>query len=74
MTDGGIAWAFLRAVGTIVLPAVATPIVGLALGMSFLGAWGLALLASEALWVWLPATLFAAVAWRLTPAFWRHTS
>src|SRR5437867_6591259 len=45
-----------------VLAAVLVP-----LGLRpFLSAWGVAVLASEALWVWLPATLFAALTWWLT--------
>src|SRR5205814_6496 len=45
------------------------PIVASPLGVRrFFSAWGLAVLASEALWVWLPAALFGALAWRATRA------
>jgi len=67
MTDGGIGVAFFAPLDTSRYYLPWHPIVVSPLGIRlFLSAWGLAVLASEALWVWLPATLFAAVAWRLT--------
>jgi inner membrane protein len=67
MTDGGIGVAFWAPfdAGRYYLPW--RPIVVSPLGIRrFFSAWGLAVLASEALWVWLPAALFAALAWRAT--------
>jgi len=69
MTDGGIGVAFWAPfdAGRYDLPW--RPIVVSPLGVRrFFSAWGLAVLASEALWVWLPAALFAALAWRATRA------
>ena len=69
MTDGGIGVAFWAPfdAGRYYLPW--RPIVVSPLGIRrFFSAWGLAVLASEALWVWLPAALFAALAWRATRA------
>ena len=67
MTDGGIGVAFWAPfdAGRYDLPW--RPIVVSPLGVRrFFSAWGLAVLASEARWVWLPAALFAALAWRAT--------
>ena len=69
MTDGGIGVAFWAPfdAGRYDLPW--RPIVVSPLGVRrFFSAWGLAVLASEARWVWLPAALFAALAWRATRA------
>src|SRR5438132_2354382 len=67
MTDGGIGVAFWAPfdAGRYDLPW--RPIVVSPLGVRrFFSAWGLAVLASEARWVWLRAALFAALAWRAT--------
>jgi inner membrane protein len=67
MTDGGIGVAFFAPFDTSRYDLPWRPIVVSPLGLRpFLSAWGAAVLASEARWVWLPAALFAAVAWRLT--------
>src|SRR5438445_846512 len=67
MTDGGIGVALLAPFDTRRDYLPWRPIVVSPLGLRpFLSAWGMAVLASEAIWVWLPAALFAVVAWRLT--------
>jgi inner membrane protein len=67
MTNGGIGVAFFAPfdAGRYDLPW--RPIVVSPLGIRrFVSAWGVAVVASEAVWVWLPAAIVAAVAWRLT--------
>jgi len=67
MTDGGIGVALLAPFDTRRYYLPWRPIVVSPLGLRpFLSAWGMAVLASEAVWVWLPAALFAAAACRLT--------
>ena len=67
MTDGGIGVALLAPFDTRRYYLPWRPIVVSPLGLRpFLSAWGMAVLASEAVWVWLPAALFAAAACCLT--------
>ena len=70
MTNGGIGVAFFAPfdAGRYYLPW--RPIVVSPFGVrAFLSSWGAAVLASEAVWVWLPSALFAAIAWWLTRAY-----
>ena len=67
MTDGGIGVALLAPFDPRRDYLPWRPIVVSPLGLRpFLSAWGMAVLASEAVWVWLPAALFAAAACCLT--------
>ena len=69
MTSGGIGVAFFAPfdAGRYYLPW--RPIVVSPLGVRrFFSAWGVAVLASEAVWVLLPSALVAAIAWWLTRA------
>jgi inner membrane protein len=67
MTDGGIGVAFFAPFEAGRYYAPWRPIVVSPLGLRpFLSARGVAVMTSEAVWVWLPSALFAAAAWRLT--------
>lgn len=67
MTNGGIGVAFFAPVDPTRYVLPWRPIAVSPLGVRrFLGARGLAVLASEAVWVWLPSALVVAGAWTLT--------
>ena len=67
MTDGGIGIAFFAPFDDERYYLPWRPIAVSPLGVRrFLSERGAEVLASEALWVWLPSALFAAVAWALT--------
>jgi inner membrane protein len=67
MTNGGIGVALLAPFDTTRYFLPWRPIGVSPIGIRpFLGARGVGVLASEAVWVWLPAAVFAAIAWLLT--------
>ncbi len=67
MTDGGIGVAFFAPFDATRYYLPWRPIAVSPLGVGrFVGARGIAVLASEALWVWLPSALFATLAWLAT--------
>ena len=67
MTDGGIGIAFFAPFDAARYYLPWRPIAVSPLGLQrFLTARGVAVLASEARWVWVPSALVAAVAWALT--------
>jgi inner membrane protein len=66
MTDGGLGVAFFAPFDNTRYFLPWTPIRVSPIGLGrFFTARGLAVLASELLWIWLPATLLAAVPWFL---------
>ena len=67
MTDGGIGVAFFAPFDATryYLPWRPIAVSPLSVGR-FLGARGIAVLRTEAIWVWLPSALFAAIAWLFT--------
>jgi inner membrane protein len=69
MTNGGIGIAFWAPFDGTRYYLPWRPIVVSPLGVSrFLSPWGVAVMVSEVLWVWLPALAFTTVAWALTRA------
>ncbi|HEV8585074.1 MAG TPA: metal-dependent hydrolase [Methylomirabilota bacterium] len=67
MTNGGIGVAFFAPFDTTRYYLPWRPIVVSPISLTaFLSAWGAAVLASEALWVWFPSSCFAAIAWWAT--------